>query len=90
MSMSDALKSWSEQYRSDIVSVRLPLVPFTIVALNSYAAMREALTSAETSDVLTGRPPQMGGPENEESAGMYSVVIFSTYFLLRHLIHLVF
>ena len=74
--MSDALKSWSEQYRSDIVSVRIPLVPLTIVVLNSYTAMREALTSAETSDALAGRPPQMGGPENEERAGMYSVVFF--------------
>ena len=68
--MSDALKSWSDQYKSDIVSVRFPLVPFTIVALNSYSALREALTSAETSDALSGRPPQMGGTENQEGAGM--------------------
>ena len=72
--MSDVLKSWSEEYRSDIVSVRIPLVPFTIVALNSYTAIREALASAETSDALAGRPTLMSGPLNQERAGTFTVL----------------
>lgn len=80
--MSEILKSWSGKYKSDIVSIHIPLFSFTVVSLNSYTAIKEALTSVKTSEALSGRPFLMRRPDNEERAGIpclwsYEYIIFS-------------
>lgn len=59
---------WSKVCGSDIVHVSLwPFVPHMIV-LNSYAALRDALTTPEAGDALAGRPispfSKMFNPDN--------------------------
>ena len=47
---------WSSRTGSDVVGVKMWPGERAIVALNTYAAIREAFTGSESADAFTGRP----------------------------------
>ena len=53
--ISEVFLGMSQKYKSDIITVQpFPAPPFII--LNTYAAIREAMLSPETAEVMSGRP----------------------------------
>ena len=46
----------SQKYKTEIISFQPFPAPFPVVVLNSYSAIREAMLSPETAEVITGRP----------------------------------
>lgn len=49
-------RRWARELHSDVVSIRFFPMPFEIVSLNSYEAIRDALEGPETAEALAGRP----------------------------------
>ena len=49
-------REWSRVCGSEVVCIRVWPSSVPIVALNSYAAVREALASSENAEALAGRP----------------------------------
>ena len=49
-------REWSRVCGSEVVCIRVWPSRVPIVALNSYAAVREALVSSENAEALAGRP----------------------------------
>lgn len=67
--LSEILKAWSLKCKSDIIAIEFFPSPITIIALNSYTAIRESLGSKETEDIFVGRHQRFTGLLNPNRAG---------------------
>lgn len=78
-------REWSRKYGSDIVCISVWPNRVPIVAINSYAAVREALTSSETAEALAGRPSsRVACLFNPSSSGdFYIANIFTGHCFIR-------
>ena len=47
---------WARELQSDVVSIRFFPMPFAIVTLNSYEAIRDAFAGPDSAEALAGRP----------------------------------